>query len=94
MGVNAKDLTLNAIPAWTACAQRSIKEKPSGPIPATVHLRFNDNRAFLGATCNGCPGALAQCVATSTKGHASVNFRGGDVTGEPSFDVPVTFSCD
>lgn len=93
-GFNAKDLTLsNADGTWTACAH-TLKEKPSGPISATVHLKFSDTKSFRGATCNGCPPAIAQCVTSSAPRVASVNFRGGDVTGDPEFDVPVTFSCD
>lgn len=93
---NAKDLNLgSAASAWTACARSAIREKPGAPIAATVHLRFSDNKAFRGASCGGCPAALAQCIQSSTTaGTVSVTFRGGDVTGDPAFDVPVTFSCE
>jgi len=92
---NAKDLTLNGTAAaWTACAQRSLKERPGGPISSVVHLMFSDTRAFRSATCTSCPPPIASCIASSTKGTVSVNFRGGDVTGDPVFDVPLTIVCD
>jgi len=94
-GYNAKDLTLHGTDAaWSTCAASSIKERPASPIVGTVRIRFNDNKVFRGATCAGCTPALAQCVAASTAKTASVSFKGGDVTGDPEFDVPVTFSCD
>jgi serine/threonine-protein kinase len=93
--VNSRDLSMSGTPAaWTACAQRTLREKPSAAIVASVHLSFTDNRAFRGATCGSCPIALGQCIATSTQRTVSINIRGGDVTGEPAFDVPVTFTCD
>ena len=93
--VNAKDLSMGATPAaWTACAQRTLREKPNAPIVASVHLSFSDNRSFRSATCGACPIALGQCIATGTSRTVSVNIRGGDVTGEPAFDVPVTFTCE
>jgi hypothetical protein len=94
-GYNANNLSLHGTEAaWTQCARSSIKAAPAGPIAATVHVRFADTRAFKGATCNGCPAALAQCVAGSTARTVSVNFKSGDATGEPEFDVPVTFVCE
>ena len=94
-GVSMKDLSMRGtVDAWTACAKSSIKEKPPGPISGVVHLQFNDSGRFRGATCNGCPGALAACVASSTGKTVSLQFKSGDVTGEPSFDVGVTFTCD
>jgi hypothetical protein len=93
--VSAKDLSMRGtLDAWTACARSSIKEKPPGPIGATVQIRFSDSRAYRGATCAGCPGALAACVATSTGTTVALQFKSGDVTGDPSFDVGVTFTCD
>jgi hypothetical protein len=92
--VNAKDLRMTGTQAaWTACAQR-LKEKPAAPIAASVHLRFNDNKVFQGATCATCPSTVAQCIAQSTGRTVSLTIRGGDVTGDPAFDVPVTISCD
>jgi serine/threonine protein kinase len=92
---NAKDLTLNGTAgAWTSCAQRSIHEKPGAPITGSVHLSFTDNGAFRGATCAGCPGPLAQCIASSTKPTVRLKITGGDVTGEPGFDVPITVTCE
>ena len=82
------------VDAWTACARSSIREKPASPINATVHLQFSDSRAFRGATCTGCPGPLASCVASSTGRTVALQFKSGDVTGDPSFDVGVTFTCD
>ncbi|MFO0737658.1 MAG: hypothetical protein U0270_17330 [Labilithrix sp.] len=80
--------------AWTTCARTMIKEKPGAPIQATVRLKFSDNRAFRGAVCTGCAAPLGQCIAGSTARTVSVNFKSGDVSGEPDFDVPVTFTCE
>jgi serine/threonine-protein kinase len=92
---NAKDLTMSGTAgAWTACAQSSIREKPGGPISATVHLNFSDNNSFRGASCAGCPPALASCVGSRTRGTVTFKPRGGDITGEIAFDVPVTFTCE
>ncbi len=91
---NAKDLSLRTQNAWTACARSGIKDKPQGPVSAKVTIRFSDNRAFRGASCAGCPGAVAACIAQSTGPNVSVSFKGGDVTGDPEFVVPVTFTCD
>jgi serine/threonine-protein kinase len=92
---NSKDLAMNGTAAaWTSCAQRSIHEKPSAPISGSVHLSFTDNGAFRGASCAGCPAPLAQCIASSTGRTVALRIRGGDVTGEPAFDVPVTVTCD
>jgi hypothetical protein len=92
---NSKDLSMNGTAgAWTACAQRSIQEKPGAPITGSVHLSFSDNGAFRGATCAGCPAPLAQCIASSTGRTVALKIRGGDVTGEPGFEVPVTVTCD
>ncbi|MBX3214899.1 MAG: serine/threonine protein kinase [Labilithrix sp.] len=94
-GYNAKDLTLRgADAAWTSCARTTLKERPAGRVAGTVRIRFNDNRVFRGAVCSGCTPALAQCIATSTGKTASVSFKGGDQTGDPEFDVPVSFACD
>lgn len=94
-GYSAKDLTLRGTDsAWSTCAKTAIKERPAAPIAGTVRIRFNDNKVFRGATCTGCTPALAQCVASSTSKTATVTFKSGDVTGDPEFDVPVTFSCD
>ncbi len=94
-GYNAKDLTLRGTDAaWSTCAKSAIREKPAAPISGTVRIRFNDNKVFRGATCTGCTPALAQCVASSTGKTATVTFKSGDVTGDPEFDVPVTFSCE
>jgi hypothetical protein len=94
-GSHPQELALNGTDgAWTTCARSSIKEKPAAPIAATVRLKFSDNRAFRGATCTGCTPALNQCIAASTARTVSVSFKSGDVTGEPDFDVPVTFTCD
>ena len=93
-GVNAKDLVglPRAVGAWTACAKSGFREKPS-PTNATVMIRFDDSGRYRGATCSGC-GALAACVQSSTQGTVSMQNKSGDVTGEPSFDVAVTFTCD
>jgi cytoskeletal protein RodZ len=94
-GSHPQELTLNGTDAaWSACARSSIKSAPAAPIAATVRLKFSDNRAFRGATCTGCTPALNQCIAASTGRTVSVSFKSGDVTGEPDFDVPVTFTCD
>jgi eukaryotic-like serine/threonine-protein kinase len=94
-GYNVRDFSIrDPNTAYTTCARSSVKERPAAPIAATVRVRFNDSRSFKGATCNGCPGALAQCVTSATKGITSVNFKSGDVTGDPEFEVPVTFSCE
>jgi hypothetical protein len=93
--VSAKDLSMKGtVDAWTACARSSIKERPASPIAATVHLQFTDSRQFRGATCAGCPAALNACVTSNTGRTVSLQFKSGDVTGDPSFDVGVTFSCD
>jgi serine/threonine-protein kinase len=94
-GYNVKDLALRGTDAaWTSCAKSAIKERPAWPISASVRLRFNDNKVFRGATCTGCAPALAQCIAASTGKTASVILKGGDQTGDPEFDVPVTFACE
>jgi hypothetical protein len=92
---NVKDFSIrNADVAWTTCAKSSIRERPGAPITGAVRVRFSDNKAFKAATCSGCPAALATCVASSTRGLASVNFKPGDATGEPEFEIPVTFTCE
>jgi serine/threonine protein kinase len=94
-GVSAKDLSMKGtIDAWTACAKSAIKDKPKAPINASVHIAFTDSRAFRGATCAGCPSGLAQCIAANTGRTVSLQFKSGDVTGDPSFDVNVTFTCE
>ena len=94
-GTNAKDLTLNGTAAaWTACAQRSLHEKPNAPISGSVHLEFRDNGGFRSASCAGCPAPLAQCIAGSTGRTAAYKSKSGDVTGDPAFDVPITVTCD
>ena len=93
--VNSKDIDIKAAPgAWTACARSSIHEKPNGPIVASVRINFKDTKAFTGASCAGCPPALGSCVAAATPRAAFLNVRGGDISGDPAFDVPVTFTCD
>jgi hypothetical protein len=90
---SSKDLVLsNAAATWTQCAQRSLKERPSAPLAVTVHLAFID-KGFRSATCAACPSALAACIQ-ATRPPVSLNIRGGDITGEPSFDVPLTITCD
>jgi len=92
--VNAKDLNAaSAAGAWTACA-RSLKEKPGGPISASVNVRFSDTGQFRGASCASCPAAIQQCVVNSARGSVSLKIRGGDVTGDPAFDIPLSISCD
>ena len=92
--VNAKDLNASgAAGAWTACA-RSLKEKPGGPISATVNVRFSDSGQFRGASCASCPAAIQQCVVSSARTSVSLKIRGGDVTGDPAFDIPLSISCD
>ncbi len=94
-GASPRDLTMNGTAAaWTSCAQRALKERPGGPISAVVHMTFNDSRSFRGASCPACPPPLASCIAASTQPTVSVNFRGGDVTGEPIFSVPITVLCE
>jgi serine/threonine-protein kinase len=93
-GVNVKDLsTTRAEAAWTTCAKSSIKERPSAPIAAAVRLRFGSDRSFKGAICAECPAALAACVASSSRGLATVNVR-SDAGVEPELEVPVTFTCE
>jgi serine/threonine-protein kinase len=90
---SSRDLTLGSAAAtWTQCAQRSLKERPPAQLSATVRIIFND-RAFQSATCAACPGALATCIQ-KTRPPVSLNIRGGDITGEPTFDVPLTITCD
>ena len=89
-----KDLTLRGTDAaWTSCAKSALKAKPAAPIAGTVRIRFND-KAFRGATCTGCTPQLAQCITASTGKTASVSFKSGKQTGDPEFDVPVTFTCE
>lgn len=91
---NVKDLTLRGTDAaWTSCAKSAIKAKPAAPIAGTVRIRFND-KAFRGASCTGCTPQLAQCITASTGKTASVSFKSGKQTGDPEFDVPVTFTCE
>jgi tRNA A-37 threonylcarbamoyl transferase component Bud32 len=91
---NAKDLQVgNAVGTVTSCARSLLHEKPGGPINATVQVRFSDSGQFRGATCPACPPALQACVSGAGRG-MSVKFRSGDVTGEPSYDVPMTITCD
>ena len=90
---NAKDLQVNnAVGTVTSCARTHVHEKPAGPINATVQVRFSDSGQFRGASCLSCPPALAQCVSGAGRG-MSVKFH-GEVTGEPSFDVPMTITCE
>jgi serine/threonine protein kinase len=90
---NAKDLQANnAVATVTSCARSLLREKPGGPINATVQVRFSDSGQFRGASCASCPPALAQCVSGAGRG-MSVKFH-GEVTGEPSFDVPMTITCE
>ena len=92
---NANDLSLRGTDAaWTQCARTSIKDKPAADISTSVRLRFSDNKAFRGATCAGCPAPLQACIAAQTGRTVSVSFKSGDVTGDPEFEVPVTFSCN
>jgi hypothetical protein len=92
---NAKDLSLNdTAAAWTSCAQQTLRERPSAPIVASVHLIFTDTGSFRGATCAACPPALAQCIAASTGRTVTLASRGSDVPGAPAFDVGTTFTCD
>lgn len=94
-GQSAKDLSLRGTgDAWTSCARSTLREKPAAPIAASVRLHFSDNRSFQGATCAACPAPLAACIKSATGRTVAVNFKSGDVTGEPEFEVPVTFSCD
>ena len=91
---NAKDLQLgNAVGTVTSCARSLLHEKPAGPINATVQVRFSDSGQFRGSTCPSCPPSLQTCVSGAGRG-MSVKFRSGDVTGEPSYDVPMTITCD
>jgi serine/threonine-protein kinase len=94
-GYNVKDLTLRTTEAaWTSCAKSSIKERPAGSIAATVRVRFNVNRSFKAATCADCPAPLATCVASSTGKSVAFSAKPGEASGDPEFDVPVTFSCE
>jgi serine/threonine-protein kinase len=93
-GASAKDfVTKRAEAVWTTCAKSSIKERPSAPLAATVRLRFGGDRSFKGATCAECPAALAACVASSSRGLATVSAR-SDAGVEPELEVPVTFTCE
>jgi eukaryotic-like serine/threonine-protein kinase len=90
-----KDFSIrNPGAAWTNCAKTTITAQPSGPISGTVHVRFNDNKGFKSATCDGCPKPLASCIASSTGSIVSVNFKSGDATGDPEFVVPLTVVCE
>ena len=92
--VNAKDLNVNnAVATVTSCARNLLHEKPGGPINATVQVRFSDSGQFRGAACPACPPALQSCVSGAGRG-MTVKFRSGDVTGEPTFDVPMTITCE
>jgi hypothetical protein len=92
--LNAKDLQVNnAVGTVTSCARSLLHEKPGAPINATVEVRFSDSGQFRGASCPACPPALQSCVSGAGRG-MSVKFRGGDVTGEPAFDVPMTITCE
>jgi tRNA A-37 threonylcarbamoyl transferase component Bud32 len=91
---NAKDLQVgNAVGTVTSCARSLLREKPAGPINATVQVRFSDSGQFRGSTCPACPPALQTCVSGAGRA-MSVKFRSGDVTGDPSYDVPMTITCD
>ncbi|MDB5215288.1 MAG: Serine/threonine protein kinase PrkC, regulator of stationary phase [Myxococcaceae bacterium] len=91
---NAKDLQPgNAVATVTSCARTLLREKPAGPIIATVQVRFSDSGQFRGSSCTTCPPALSACVGGAGRA-MSVKFRSGDVTGEPSYDVPMTITCD
>jgi hypothetical protein len=85
---------LNGAPgAWTRCAKSGISSRPGGPVSATVTVRYTDSRQFRGASCAGCPGAMAACVAQAGTAGMTVNF-GNEVTGEPVYTVPLTITCD
>jgi serine/threonine protein kinase len=92
---NAKDLQVdNAVGTVTSCARSLLHERPGGPINATVQVRFSDSGQFRGASCvcASCSPALAQCVSGAGRA-MSLRFH-GDVTGEPSFEVPMTITCE
>ena len=95
-GTHPNELKLNGSEAvWTGCARSSIKDKPTSPIAAVVRVKFKDDRSFVGASCTGCSPPLNACIAgAGNKGAMSVNFKSGDVTNQPDWDVPVTFTCD
>lgn len=94
-GYNVKDFSIRSPEsAWTSCVKSSILERPAAPITAAVRVRFNANKTFKAAMCNGCPPALAACVVSSTRALVSVNFKPGDAAGDPEFEVPVTFTCE
>jgi hypothetical protein len=93
--VNAKDLTTNGLAgAWTTCAQSALRERPSAPISASVHLAFSPPGCVGGARCAASPAPLAQCIASSTGRAVALKIKGGDVTGDPSFEVPINVTCD
>ena len=94
-GAEVKDLVGlgRALDAWTACARSTLGERPEAPIHAAVNIRFTESRAYAGATCSGCPVAIASCVQSAVASNVSLA-DGSTVSGEPSFDVGVTFSCE
>jgi serine/threonine-protein kinase len=92
---SVRDLSTRGVDeVWTRCARSSIREASEGPMAAVVRVRFSDNARFVGATCTGCPGPLAACVASATRTAVSVHIMSGDATGDPEFDIPVTFTCE
>jgi serine/threonine-protein kinase len=89
--VNGNNLRLNGTGAqMTTCAKR-LAHPPSGG--ASVHLDFTDNKRLRGASCAGCPSEINACVVNAAKSTTSIQFN-GEVTGDPAFDIPVTFVCD
>ncbi|MBS2017256.1 MAG: protein kinase [Deltaproteobacteria bacterium] len=92
--INAKDIVSGgAAGAFGACA-RGLKEKPAGPISATVSVRFSDTGQFRGASCASCPPAVQACVVGNARSAVSLRIKSGDVTGDPVVDIPLTITCD
>jgi serine/threonine-protein kinase len=93
-GQSARDLGLGGAPgAWTQCARSGIQSKPGGPSSANVTIVFSDTRRLLSATCDGCPGAMKACVEGAAR-WTSFSPKSGDITGTPTFVVPLTIQCE
>jgi hypothetical protein len=89
--VNANTLRMSGTAARLDACAKTLARPPSGT--ATVNLDFRDDKRLRNATCKNCPAEIQQCVLGAARSTASLQLN-GEITGEPAFDVAVTFSCE
>ena len=87
-----KELHLGALnDAWTKCLRTTLKERPAQPLKTVVDVRF-DNRAVKSATCPTCSPALARCLTAGAT--RTLLLKPNEAPQDPTFAIPVTFSCE